>query len=695
MSPFQRKQMAPFAGLQAGLARAFALTGLLIALQGVCWTLPFGSAQAGQVRGGAAQVDVYGDALPAGALARMGTLRFWIGPPITSIAFAPDGKTLAAAADYGSLSVPIWDANTGRVIRVLQGPSDVLPEDFMVRDVAFAQADNLIATLNGDDTARVWEPTTGRTIRAFRLFGEDAPFRTCFGPDGKTLLSIGATVGLWDLRTGETTRRFEVPTAVLSRPSLALSPNGSIVAAAYDDQTIRLWDATTGKITRRLADPGLVCPNAFSADGRSLASVGRDGTIKTWEVSTGNLLRTSAFGSGKIAGGISLSPGHTLAAAGASDGTIRLVQVATGMELLRIQLEPREIAHTLAFSPDGKAIASASGTDAVVQLWDATSGREASPYPRHRGRVLSIAFSPDDRTLASAGTDGSLRLWDVATGKEIRRILDPPLRSRDEPSPEVAARTVLGRVGPRGSLVFGPGGEALITVTNDGTVSFWYPAATKDVRRTTHEGAGRINAVAFDPTGKLIAAAGPHNALMLWDVASGTEVRRTATGHKESIYAMAFSPDGGLIASAGDGGVVMLWTTSTLRPVRRFLGSRETILAVGFSRDGKMICAGGLDSVLSVWDLQGAEVQRSQASNQPEEHAIRAVSFSPDGNLIAWAGDDHLVRVWSTRKRTAVAEFRGHRGDVNQVAFSGNSHLLASASDDGTILVWDASDLGQ
>ena len=186
--------------------------------------------------------------------------------------------------------------------------------------------------------------------------------------------------------------------------------------------------------------------------------MGRDGTIKTWEVSTGNLLRTSASGLGKIAGGVSLSPGHTLAAAGASDATIRLVRVATGRELLRIQLEPPEIAHTIAFSPDAKAIASASGTDAVVQLWDANTGVEISRYPRHNGWVLSIAFSPDDKTLASAGTDGSLRLWDVATGKETRCILDAPLRLRDEPSPEVAARTALGRIGPRGSQ---PSGRAV------------------------------------------------------------------------------------------------------------------------------------------------------------------------------------------------------------------------------------------
>ncbi len=625
----------------------------------------------------------------------MGTLRFWIGPPITSIAFAPDGKTVTAAADYGSLRVPTWEANTGRVIRVLQRPSDVLPEDFMVRDVAFAPVGNVLGTLNGDDTVRIWEPASGRTSRVFRLIGEGVPLRIYFGPDGKTLLSVGAAVGLWALTTGEIIRWFEAPAAVVSPLFLAISPNGSFLAAAYNDRTIRLWDVATGKIIRQLDDSGLVCPNAFSTDGKSLTSVGRAGTFKTWEVPTGNLLRKSAFASGKITGGISLSPGHTLAAFGASDATIRLVRVAMGMEVLRIQLEPREIAHTLAFSPDATTIASASGANAVVQMWDTTTGKELSRYPRHQGWVLSIAFSPDDKTFASAGSDGSLRLWDVATGKEIRCILDAPLRERDEPDLKVAARTVLGRIGPRGSLAFRPNGRTFISVTDDGTVSIWDPVARKEVRRIPHERPGRINAVAFDTTGNMIAAASPGNLLRLWDVAAGTEVRRTPAGYKGEIYALAFSPDGEIIASAGDNGMVMLWTTDTLRSLRHFSVSKDTILSVDFSPDGKMISVGGIDSVLSVWDLLGREIQGSQAFDQREEHAIRSVSFSRDGKLIASGSDDHLVRVWDTRKRATVAEFQGHQQGVSQVVFSRNSQLIASASEDGTILVWDVTSLGK
>ena len=142
--------------------------------------------------------------------------------------------------------------------------------------------------------------------------------------------------------------------------------------------------------------------------------------------------------------------------------------------------------YALAFSPDAKTIASASGERAVVQLWDATTGNEVSPYHRHNGRVYAVAFSPDDRSLASAGCDGSLRLWEAATGRPIRAILDAPLRVRDAANPAVVQRTLLSRIGPSGSIAFGRDGTRVISVSDDGAVSLWDAAGKNEVRRTRH-----------------------------------------------------------------------------------------------------------------------------------------------------------------------------------------------------------------
>jgi WD40 repeat protein len=693
MPPQHSKQTRLNSGLATTSLRVFALTGLLVALHADCMALRVALAKDGLAPEREVLVDFYGDALPNGAVARMGTPRFRIGSKITTIAFSPDGKTLTAASDSSTPFVPIWDAKTGRVIRVLAAPSDRQPKEGEgeERDVAVARVGNLMATLYGDDTAQIWEPATGRLVREFQLLGDDHLFRIRVGVDGATLFSIGGKVALWNVRTGEVVRRFAVAAGVASPMQVALSRDGSLLAAAYGDQRIRLWDVASGKLVQEIGDSGLIFPNAFSPDGKSLTSVRRDGIIKTWGASNGNLLSSNALASGIIAGAICLSPDSTLVAAGCSDATIGLARVSTGAEVLRIRPEPREVPYALAFSPDAKTIASASGECAVVQLWDATTGKEISPYHRHNGRVYAVAFSPDDRSLASAGCDGSLRLWEVMTGRPIRAILDAPLRVRDAANEAAVQRTLLSRIGSLGSIAFGRDGTRVISVSDDGAVSLWDAAAKNEVRRIRHRVARPISAVGFDLAGKFVAAADENNTLRLWDAATGARIRRTETAHKGSIYAIAFSRDSELVASAGDGGIVMLWRTADLRLVRRFTASRDAILSLDVSPDGKTICMGGVESVLGIYDLAGGEIYRSQAFVKSEEHVIRRVAFSPDGRLIAWAGEDRIVRLLDAQKHLTIAELGGHQGDVNQVAFSRRSHLIASASDDGTILVWDVT----
>ena len=218
-------------GLASNSMRVFALAGLLVALHADCAALRVAQAKDGPAPEQDRLVDFYGDALPDGAVARMGTPRFWIGSAITTIAFSADGKTLTAASDSSTPSVPIWDAKTGRVIRALVAPSDLEPEEGGVRDVAVAPVGNLLATLDGDDAARIWEPATGRLIREFHLLGDDHLFRIRVGSDGATLFSIGGEVALWNLKTGEAVRRFAVAAGVASPKQVALSPDGALTGS--------------------------------------------------------------------------------------------------------------------------------------------------------------------------------------------------------------------------------------------------------------------------------------------------------------------------------------------------------------------------------------------------------------------------------------------------------------------------------
>ena len=190
----------------------------------------------------------------------------------------------------------------------------------------------------------------------------------------------------------------------------------------------------------------------------------------------------------------------------------------------------------MAFSPDGKRLGSASD-DETVKLWDVASGHELRTLKGHTGRVWSVAFSPDGTLLASASDDETVKLWDVASGRELS--------------------TLEGRAGWVWSVVFSPNGMQLATAGDDGTVKLWDTAGGQALR-TLKGHTGRVWSVAFSPDGMRLATAGDDETVKLWDTASGQELR-TLKGHLGPVLSVAFSPDGMRLASAGDDRTIRIW----------------------------------------------------------------------------------------------------------------------------------------
>ncbi len=274
-------------------------------------------------------------------------------------------------------------------------------------------------------------------------------------PDGQILASGSSdnTVKLWQLNNRKLLRKlggwFAGHSSMIH--SLAFSPNGEILASASWDETIKLWSVSSGKEIRTLAGHSNgVNAVSFSQDGQLLASSSGDCTIKLWLVSSGRTLCTLTGHSDSV-WSVAFSPDRELIASGSSDYTIKLWQVSTGQEI-RTLTGHSFFVNTVAFSPDGETLASGS-SDYTIKLWQVKTGQEIRTLTGHSESIWSVAFSPDGELLASASWDRTIKIWQVQTGKELA--------------------TLSGHTNYVRAIAFCPDGQTLVSGSDDDTIKIW------------------------------------------------------------------------------------------------------------------------------------------------------------------------------------------------------------------------------
>ncbi len=529
-------------------------------------------------------------------------------------------------------------------------------------------------------------------------------FSLALSPDGK-LLATGDQDGqihLWQVADRKNLLIFKGHKGVVW--TVAFSPDGQTLASGGDDGLIKLWNVQTGDCLKTLdKHTGIVWSVSFSPDGQTLASGSQDSLICLWDVRLGKCLKV-LHGHNSWVCSVRFNPDGSILASGSNDCDIRLWDVSTGICIKILQGHCGQV-YSVRFSPDGKTLASGS-SDHSVRLWNVTKGTCIKTFHGHKNWVWSVCFSSDGQTIATGSFDSTVRLWNVQQGTCVKifhghtsevysvifslddRILvsasrDSSVRFWDV-SKGVCVRTLQGHSSGARSIRFNPDDCMLATGSCDGLVRLWDVASGYCIKILQGH-TGWVWSVSFSPDGSILASGSDDKSIKLWDVISGDCIT-SLDGHSSRVSSVIFSPDGQTLASSSRDATVKLWDIHEHECVKTLVGHTDEIWSVSFSPDGNTLATSSGDCLVKLWDVGEGECITTLPGHTD---LVWPLSFSPDGKMLASGSNDGSIRFWDTTNFTCVKVLQAHTTTVWSVSFSPDGCTLASASSDQTIRLWD------
>lgn len=527
---------------------------------------------------------------------------------IYSVAFGRDGQLLAAGSADGT--VRMWNmadaAHPSLVGKPLTVPGAGTADGY-VESVAFSPDGRTLAAGTAGKTVWLWNiasPSKPVPFRSMPLTGPGQQVSgVAFSPNGQTLAATSQDdkVWLWSVRPGGSGKKNAAGRAKLAGTltgatdwtnTLAFSPDGSSLAVGTSDASVLVYDLTTRTVTATLPQPQpvtsvswdgpdkIVATNAdgdialwalpspvlaassgadavaYSPDGTTIATGGS--TVQLWNARTHSLLATDPLSSGVIVNAVAFSRDGAVVAVALSDGTAALLDGHTLRPLSApFRVSGVHMAESLAFSPDGSMLVT-GGDDGSVRLFDVSDPAHPRPLDQVRDSgdaVYTVAFAPDGTTVAAASVDDDVRLWHVSTGSGGTATLTH------------IGPVLSGMVSYAIGLAFSPDSGLLAVGSADKTVLLWdvaNPAHPVEVGTPLTGPSGYVWAAAFSPDGKTLAVGVTDDTVWLWNVAHPAHptLIATLTGPANHVYAVAFSPSGSQLAATSFDGSVWLWDTS-------------------------------------------------------------------------------------------------------------------------------------
>jgi|GEM_PF-319197 len=619
--------------------------------------------------------------------------------PVTGLAFSDNGQLLISCGKDRTLR--FWNPANGQSLGVIGAHTAE------VRGFAISPNNNALYSAGGDGSLKFWTlpPAASRALGGMHSDGVTA---LALSGDGNSFVSGSAdkSVRLVNAMNGQPIREFKGANAGIE--SVALSPNGALIAAATIDNHLLLWQIKDGQLlaTLTLPSPKLgesrvrAASLAFHPGSNQLLTGGRDGTLKLWVMPPAP--ERSLAHPDAVRAAVVSADGKRLFSGGA-DKIVRAWDLADTRMPQRQYSGHTAAINAVASSADGKLLASA-GDDETIRFWDQNNGQQTALIGAHAGPVTSLTFHNSGQVL-SASADGSVKLWQPLSsrlsqsggGEGGGKLLAHPGQVTSAVLSPDGAHLLTGCsdkqvrlwnvsngqverpfAGPSLGVLcvaMNPAGTQVAAGSADKTLFVWNAADAKEIRKFTL--AAAVNSVAFSPDGKFLAGGLADNSIHLFDVEMGKEVK-TFIGHSGAVNALMFTSKGDQLVSASVDKTVQIWNIAEGKAIIK-LEHGAAVQALALSKDGTRIVSGAADKTIKVWTLAGPTTLTLPAE-------VRSVCFSPDDKRLLVGCADNKARLYEIDGR--LVEFFPHEGPVHAVAFHSDGKRVFTASADKTVRIW-------
>jgi WD40 repeat protein/tRNA A-37 threonylcarbamoyl transferase component Bud32 len=291
------------------------------------------------------------------------------------------------------------------------------------------------------------------------------------------------------------------------------------------------------------------------------------------------------------------------------------------MSLSRTITGDSNFVNPVAITPDGKTLAS-GGEDGTIRLWNLQTGELKNTFKGHTSAVYVLVFSPDGQALASGSADESIKLWNLQTGGLIH--------------------TLSGRAKGISAITMTPDSQTLVSGDRVGTIEFWNLTNGERINSfTAHE--ILVTSLARTPDGQTVVSSSQDNTIKLWDVKTGQLIRTLTDADSHHFFSVAISPNGEQIASGSWDGGIRLWNLKTGKLSQTLKTGSAPIDTVIFKPNGQTLVSGSADGSIRMWDLKTNKLRRTLSGHS---EAVNSMVMTPDGQMLVSSGKDKAIKIW-------------------------------------------------